>query len=91
MRLIDADALRDRLQNLAYDDWNQGINTTLADSYREVANMLDDFPTIEEQKHGHWIDNVCCSECDWVNEVEDGYLGPIKGFKFCPNCGADMR
>lgn len=30
MRLVNADALREGLQNLAYDDWNQGISISVA-------------------------------------------------------------
>lgn len=54
MRLIDADALKDKLQNLAYDDWNQGANTTWANAYGEVAEMVDQEPTadVPEQR---WI------------------------------------
>lgn len=59
MRMIDADALRDNLQALAYDDWNQGVTTSWADAYSEVADMVEEMPTIEERKTGKWIP---CSE-----------------------------
>ena len=53
IRLIDADALKDRLQNLAYDDWNQGVCTSWKDAYRECADMVDEQPTIApEVKYG---------------------------------------
>ena len=92
MRMIDADALRDNLQALAYDDWNQGVTTSWADAYREVADMVEEMPTIEP-KTGKWISlddfrgkyNVYgykCSECGEHSEYEENY---------CPNCGADMR
>lgn len=59
-RLIDADALRDNLQALAYDDWNQGVTTSWADAYREVADMVEEMPTIEpERKKGTPCD-LCC-------------------------------
>ena len=59
MRCIDADALKDRFQNLAYDDWNQGTSTSWADAYLECADIVDEQPTIEpEQKTGKWIDAV---------------------------------
>ena len=51
-------------------------------------NAILDVPTIEERKTGKWKpdrDNErdwYCSECD--------YLGN-RWFKYCPNCGADMR
>ena len=44
-----------------------------------------------ERKKGKWIDDTYCSECGWVHTVESGFIGSVKGFKFCPNCGADMR
>ena len=49
MRAIDGDALRDRLQNLAYDDWNQGATTTWAEAFNECADMVADAPTIEPE------------------------------------------
>jgi len=56
MRLIDADALKDHFQSLAYDDWNQGVSTSWADAYRECAEMVDDMPTIEpDRKTGRWF------------------------------------
>lgn len=47
MRLIDGDALRDKLQSFAYDDWNQGIITFWAEACNEIADMVADMPTIE--------------------------------------------
>lgn len=51
-RLIDADALRDKLHKLASDDWNQMCQTFWANVYNECADMVDEQPTIETQK---WI------------------------------------
>lgn len=75
-RWIDADALRDRFQNLAYDDWNQGTGTTWANAFAEAADMVDDMPAadVAPVRHGRWEqlhgyvtpggDPVwCCSEC----------------------------
>lgn len=53
MRAIDADALRDKLQNLGYDDWNQGVGTTWAEAFKECADMVEDAPTIEPEPN--WI------------------------------------
>ena len=88
MRCIDADALRDRLQNLGYDDWNQGTTTTWAEAFIECADMVDEAPTIEPRKKGKWIDCdggiATCSICGdrW------GVYGVMN---FCPNCGAKME
>ena len=101
MRLIDADALKDHLQSLAYDDWNQGASTSWADAYRECADMVDEQPTIEpERKKGRWIpDNNSVYEtrfvCSLCRESQDvptiGFTKYIPIWDYCPNCGADMR
>ena len=87
MRLIDGDALADRLNNLAYDDWNQGVSTTWANAFAECADMVDDMPTVDAVpvKHGHWINspiNVECSVCGWY--------GHSNGDDYCSHCGAKM-
>lgn len=94
MRLIEADELRNRFQNLSYDDWNQGISTSWAEAYSEFADMIDDMPTVEAEpvRHGHWkklyTNNYKCSVCgSWWTDNGDTYL--IE-FNYCPNCGAKM-
>ena len=52
-RAIDADALRDRLQNLADDEWNQSTTTSWAEAYKECADIVEDAPTIEPEPK--WI------------------------------------
>jgi len=92
MRAIDGDALRDRLQNLGYDDWNQGAITTWAKAFNECADMVADAPTIEPQsKKGKWIEEPnCyyrCSECGKHYPSILGYMN----YNYCPNCGARME
>ena len=94
MRLIEADELRNRFQNLSYDDWNQGVSTSWAEAYSEFADMIDDMPTVEAEpiRHGHWeklyTNNYKCSMCgSWWADDSDAYL--IE-FNYCPNCGAKM-
>lgn len=90
MRSIDADALKDYFQSLAYDDWNQGVTTSWADAYRECADIVENTPTITpERKRGRWIEASAeeafyyiCSECGRRHDFED---------PFCPNCGAKMQ
>lgn len=41
------------------------------------------------QKYGRWEEYqipriMCCSECDWGTDTQSD-------FKYCPNCGANMR
>ena len=59
MRAIDADALRERLQSLAYDDWNQGVTISFADACHEIIDVVEDQPTIEPEPHyDEW-----CTDC----------------------------
>lgn len=87
MRLIDADVLRDNLQALAYDDWNQGVTTSWADAFREVADMVEEMPTIE-RKTGKWIETDSHEPC-WFKCDQCGRLSDIKEI-YCPTCGASM-
>lgn len=45
--LIDRQAAIDMFQNLAYDDWNQGVSTTWANAYSEAAEMIRDLPSAQ--------------------------------------------
>lgn len=83
MRLVDADALLDRIPNL-YER-------------REVSRWLDDAPTVDAVpvRHGRWeTDGIMMDECEFLmtrctacgETYEYGFNMP-----FCPNCGADMR
>lgn len=94
-RPIDADALRERLQNLAYDDWNQGITTSFADACHEIIEIVEEQPTIApsaqpERKMGKWIDKSGGIENAW-NYCSVCGEQAIDLYDFCPNCGADMR
>ena len=64
----------------------------------KARKLIEDAPTAEpERKKGRWIDDGTygdyhphhawhCSECEEsVIEIDTPW------FKFCPNCGADMR
>ena len=42
---ISRQAAIDMFQNLAYDDWNQGVSTSWADAYSECANMIRELPS----------------------------------------------
>ena len=87
MRLIDADALKDRLDYCV----KEGMGSTIAFTFK---HMVDDAPTIEP-KRGEWKlfyeskdgDNVYkCSCCRLITVIPEG----IKLFSFCPNCGCAM-
>lgn len=78
MRLIDADALRRRKE----------LRFGLMAAITTIQFLIDEAPTVEERKHGHWITkkawHVECSECYYVSES----ICEVK--KYCPNCGAKM-
>lgn len=83
MRLIDADALRERAIKVfaVKDHWYmKAVGTREIDK----APTIDAAPVV----HGKWIFNddwweFRCSLCQ-------GAIGNIKKYKFCPNCGARM-
>lgn len=80
MRLIDADALK--------EDINNAFLRCLDMQY--VKDIIDNAPTVERPT-GHWISisgtNISkCSECQ-VRQI----LYDMQGNDFCPSCGADMR
>lgn len=90
MRLIDADAAKAELLRMVGDihGWGEFFDGTRS-GYQTAAYRLDKIPTVEERKHGHWINpkawHVECSECHHVLEI-------ICGVKnYCPNCGAKME
>lgn len=89
MRLLDADAI-------PWTDLNADIPNTKIKVLITFADKVNRMPTIEERKKGKWIDEgiygeghseraIRCSNCDWY------YIGYLDDYKFCPNCGADMR
>lgn len=98
-RYIDADKLIDTLQNLAYDDWNQGVTTSWATAYSECEELVDSVPTedVEPVKRGRWIkleddynDHLYeCSYCHtWTSlPTEEVNYGSIR---YCWSCGAKM-
>lgn len=79
MRLIDADALRRRKE----------LRFGLMAAITTIQFLIDEAPTVEERKHGHWLTkkawHVECSECHHVLES----ICDVK--KYCPNCGAKME
>ena len=103
MRYIDGDALYDRFQNLAYDDWNQGTGTTWANAFAESADVVDDMPTedVAPIRHGKWTigertnvyggREITCSECGesfMVSPLTLKFLSDTE--RYCCRCGAKM-
>ena len=58
----------------------------------DIKRILKSLPSAEsERKKGQWLSHTTCSECGW-QMIDDVLDSPnMVGFKFCPNCGADMR
>ena len=79
MRLIDADALKREFETTPYNDYDDLLRT---------ERLIDDAPTVPERQKGEWIkyDNgfIACPFCKF--DTKHG-----RWWKFCPNCGADMR
>ena len=85
--LISRQAAIDMFQNLAYDDWNQGVSTSWADAYSECANMIRELPSAQPEI-------IRCEDCRWGREVcgniecfVDSNIPPeYHGYEwFCPN------
>lgn len=87
MRPIDADALKNRFENLAYDDWNQGAETTLANAFREAADVVDDAPTIDtEPIQINLNEPIKVKLTDWGKEIyyhQYDRINQIAGREIC--------
>lgn len=107
MSLIDKDALMQSLgitnmecDKCAWFDWKWG-NCKRGGDFEDACCAIENAPTVEERKKGKWIygedeygiDGYHCDKCGFF--VPWNYLNMfinyIEDYKFCPNCGADMR
>lgn len=85
MRLIDADALYDRLAFKRMGDMRRNLYPGIESAIAQLKKA----PTIEAEpvRHGRWLVDSrtgmsFCSECtDYAVEADTNY---------CPNCGAKM-
>ena len=94
MRLIDADALREKATNAKkYDPEMMVVG----------LGYVFSAPTIDPVKHGRWLNFYgnystaecsCCGSCFEVTFDEEAnaalWAGFLEFYKFCPNCGARM-
>ena len=99
MRLIDADALINRMYHDAFETdtdmqkWDSGCWIR----YKMFENAIDEQPTIEP-KQGEWIKTTPWSYGAGMGEVYGYYQKCSNCGKefmdksnFCPNCGARMK
>lgn len=96
MRTIDADALYKDICDSINEMTKIGIMVDGEWLWAKLNDALENAPTIEpERKTGKWecsddmFETAICSVCKW-DTVEPWQHIKI-WFKFCPNCGADMR
>ena len=84
MKLIDKDALSMELMNEVLNAYAKA-DFRFAHALNVFQFLIDEAPTVEERKHGHWIDidldTSICSVCKNPQEYETRY---------CPECGAIM-
>ena len=84
MELIDREALSMELANEVLCA-SAKADFRLAKALNVFQFLIDKAPTVEERKHGHWIDidldTSVCSVCKNPQEYETRY---------CPECGAKM-
>ena len=89
MRLIDADALKAKLEKKTdMNDPRWSFDSMML--AKIMISILDEVPTVEERKHGRWVRHnniIACSECIWDMYWEE----EIAELKYCPNCGAIME
>ena len=95
MRLIDADALIERLKDgyCAECDIRDGSFCVVC-RINTAINGFNDAPTIDAAPvvHGQWIFDIDNKEWSWNKPyICDQCGGWVeKAFKCCPNCGAKM-
>lgn len=86
MRLIDADELKESVKRFT--------SVFVKYDWREICEMLNDAPTVDPIKHGHWVNKgfepVRCSVCGITVDAINGIPWAIKSFNYCPHCGAKM-
>lgn len=97
MRLIDADALLEELNQLNTYTYTKDINggklTFQVYGIGDVGRLITKMPTVtldDTRPRGRWImhdDEILGLSC----ECSACYIETCGDTPFCPNCGADMR
>lgn len=102
MRLIDADALLERMEKRQNDLCAEyGGRDAYLSGFEEGMVAIEDADTIEAASvvHSHWIvrdldaeykRRAICPRCGWIAvETHDGFI-KLSDFNFCAHCGAKM-
>lgn len=89
MELIDRKVLKAKLEKIA-DMNNPKWSYDSMMIAKIMIEILNEAPTVEERKHGHW-ENGCCTVCG-ESAATDGHFDfiPEEAQKYCWNCGAIM-
>ena len=99
MRLIDAEKVEELLWEMCDEnDFDDDYCSGVMDGLEKAIKTINEQPTIEPVKRGHWedmgngdIDGIynCCSVCQ-----EEAYFDydarEYVYFDYCPHCGAKM-
>lgn len=88
MELIDREALSMELADEVLCAYAKA-DFRLAKALNVFQFFIEEAPTVEERKHGHWVrhnDIIACSECIF-DMCFDENLGELN---YCPYCGAIM-
>ena len=92
MRLIDADALKEKFQECinsitVSDPFITGVKS----GYESAVHFVEQAPTVEERKNGHWkCEDYLLGTTHRCSRCGENYGMPHKIYNFCPNCGAIM-
>ena len=98
-QLFSEDATSDLISRQAaldiFDDYNVSVENGELEAYSRDRKRLCELPSVQpERKKGRWLaDNRpgggfwVCSCCKFPSEA---FAANVL-YKFCPNCGADMR
>lgn len=94
MRLIDADVLKEKFQECINSiTVSDPFITGVKNGYESAEYWINEAPTVEERKHGHWEGGGAyyCSNCNAyaATDVFGGGLD-ITEQHYCYNCGAIM-
>lgn len=96
MRLIDADALRMRLNDLeargGHAYYRKGMDDTL---HYFMPKIIKDAPTVDPEElrpKGRWeVMYTCRGERLWGFECDQCGAGSPKTSNYCPHCGCKME